>query len=127
VDPALAARLPFEVLDDVRDVDRRAVDPGRVERLVEKAPGGADERPAGAVLGVARLLADEHDLGRLPPLSEDGLRAGAPEITGLAARCCAAQALEARALRDELGGGTRLRRGGHGFWYTPRSSRDTNR
>src|SRR5690242_21535920 len=50
VDPALPARLPLEVLDDVRDVGGRAVDPGLAERTVEELPRGADERRSGTVL-----------------------------------------------------------------------------
>ena len=61
VDPALAARLPLEVLDGVRDVGP-PVDPGLGHALVEDSPGGADERPSGSILLVAGLLADEHDL-----------------------------------------------------------------
>ena len=40
VDPPLPARPPFEVLDRVRDVDLRAIDPCVVERLVEEPPAG---------------------------------------------------------------------------------------
>src|SRR5215204_5559463 len=38
VDPALALRLPLEVLDDIRDVCGRAVDAGLLHRLVEEPP-----------------------------------------------------------------------------------------
>src|SRR5215212_8944203 len=58
VDAALAARDPLEVLDGVRDVDRAAVDPRVLERLVEKLPGGPYERLAQFVLLVTGLLAD---------------------------------------------------------------------
>ena len=46
VDAPLAARLPLEVLDDVGDVDRCAVDAGVLERAVEQLAGRADERMA---------------------------------------------------------------------------------
>ena len=62
MDPALAARLPLEVLDDVRDVSARPVDAGLVERLVEQPTGRTDERAAFAVLAVTGLFADEHHL-----------------------------------------------------------------
>src|SRR5690349_24260424 len=52
VDAPLAALLELEVLDDVGDVDVAAVDPGRLERAVELAARGADERVALAVLTV---------------------------------------------------------------------------
>src|SRR5919204_451574 len=60
VDSALPARLPFEVLDGVRDVRGRAVDPGLHEGFVQDPPGGPYERLAGSVLLIARLLAHEH-------------------------------------------------------------------
>ena len=53
----------LEVLDRVRDVRERPVDPRRFEPLVEDAAGGADERPPFEIFLVARLLADEDDLG----------------------------------------------------------------
>ena len=84
VDPALPARLPLEVLDRVRDVDGRAVDSGRLEGLVEQPPGGADERPPGAVLLVAGLLADEHRRRPARTLPEHGLRSDLPELAATA-------------------------------------------
>src|SRR5439155_21216166 len=74
VDAPLAAGLPLEVLDRVRDVGLPAVNPRVGERAVEQLPRGPDERRAGEILLVARLLADEHHLGRDQPLAEDGLR-----------------------------------------------------
>jgi hypothetical protein len=101
VDPALAARLPFEVLDGVRDVGELPVDPGRVEPLVEDAPGGADERLAGQILLVPGLLPDEEDLGRAPALPEDRLRASLPEVARPAARGGLAQLRERGFRRNE--------------------------
>src|ERR1041384_466436 len=43
VDATFPARLPFEMLDDVSDVDGRPIDAGLGERFVEESPGGADE------------------------------------------------------------------------------------
>src|ERR1700730_17390832 len=43
VDAPLAARSPLEVLDGVRHVETRAIDPSLGERLVENPAGGADE------------------------------------------------------------------------------------
>src|SRR6059058_3746512 len=63
VDASLAARLPLEVLDDVGDVDLAPVDASVLERLVEELSGRPDERLALQVLLVARLLADEDDVG----------------------------------------------------------------
>ena len=63
VDAPLAARLPLEVLHDVGDVDGGAIDAGLRERAVEQLAGRADERMAGEIFRVARLLADQHQLG----------------------------------------------------------------
>src|SRR5205823_5881803 len=70
VDAALPARRPLEVLDRIRDVHRLAVDAGLLERVVEDAAGGTDERFALEVLAVARLLSDHHDLRAGTALSE---------------------------------------------------------
>jgi len=96
VDPALPSRLPLEVLDRVRDVGRRPVDPRGLEGLVEEAAGRADEWLASLVLLVAGLLAHEHHLGRSRPFSEDGLRRRLPERAGLAARGRLAEGTERR-------------------------------
>src|ERR687887_611324 len=74
VDAPLAARLPLEVLDDVRDVGLPPVDPRLLERLVEDPAGRADERLPRLVLLVAGLLADEHHVRRPRALAEHCLR-----------------------------------------------------
>src|SRR5205807_9324739 len=84
VDAALAARLPLEVLDGVRDVDAAAVDAGGGERLVKDAPCRPDEGTAREILPVARLLADEHQLRTRRAFAEDGLRRVPPELAGAA-------------------------------------------
>src|SRR2546427_3768713 len=84
VQATLALRLPFEVLDGVRDVGAAAVDTCLLERLVEDTSGGADERFSFPVLPIAGLLSDEHDLGVLGAIAEDGLGAGLVEVTGAA-------------------------------------------
>src|SRR5438034_9884676 len=101
VDAALAARLPLEVLDDVGDVDPRPVDARFDQRLVEQSAGGTDERAANEILAVARLLADEHHGRSLPPFAEHRLRAGLPEIAGLAAGRDRLQLLDRRPRRDQ--------------------------
>ena len=82
VDAPLSARLPLEVLDHVRDIGVRAVDAGLRERFVEEAPRRTDEGPAGEVLTVAGLLADEKQPSALQTFAEDGLRARPPERAG---------------------------------------------
>ena len=94
VDAPLASRLPFEVLDRVRRVGQRTVDPGSRERLVEELAGGSHEWSAGKVLLVSGLLANEHDLGGGRPLAEDGLGSELPQAAALAACCGLAQSFE---------------------------------
>src|ERR1051326_2721641 len=84
VDASLSARLPFEMLHDVRDVDARSIDARFVERLVEQCARRTDERTSGEILFVARLLADEHHRRRLLSFTEHGLRSGFPKIAALA-------------------------------------------
>jgi hypothetical protein len=101
VDPALALWLPLEVLDDIGDVDLRAVDSGLYERLVEELSGRSDERPAFEVLAISGLLADEDDVCVGGSVAEDGLRAGFPKRAGFAAGGRLAQILQARPLRNQ--------------------------
>lgn len=83
MDAAFSAlrRFPFEMLDDVGDVDLGSVYTYFFEDLVQQTAGGADEGMAGAILGVSRLFADEHDAGRGRSFSEDRLSRVFPEIT----------------------------------------------
>ena len=85
VDAALAALLELEMLDRVGDVGRAAVDPGLAERAVEQLAGRADERAAGEILLVARLLADEQDPGVERAFAEHGLGRAFVEVAAGAA------------------------------------------
>src|ERR1051325_2176832 len=96
VDPPLAARLPFEVLDDVGDVDGFAIDARFFERAIEQFAGRTDERMALQVFVVARLLADEHQFRALRSFSKYGLPRVLPQIA-VAARLCRATHLRERA------------------------------
>jgi hypothetical protein len=78
VNAPLAARLPFEMLDDVRDVDAPAVDAGFDERAVEEFPGRAHEWMPAQILFVPRLLADQHQLRRRRAFTENGLGPALP-------------------------------------------------
>src|SRR5436190_902827 len=90
VDAPLSSRLPLEVFHDVRHVDGTAIDASLLQRAVEQLPGWTDERTTSEIFGVARLLADQHQLGPARTLAEDGLRGVLPEITRPAAfRGCA--------------------------------------
>ncbi len=68
VDATLTARLPFEVFDDVGDVDGFAIDAGLFQRSIEQLARGSDEGMAGQILRVARLLADQHQRWRASAL-----------------------------------------------------------
>ena len=63
VQPALAAHLVLEMLDRIGDEGVFPGDAGVMQGLVENAAGRTDERLAGNVLFVARLLADQHEGG----------------------------------------------------------------
>ena len=68
VDAALAACPPLEVLDGIRHVHPLTIDARGAERFVEHATRGADEWPAGEILPVTGLFADEHQLRILADL-----------------------------------------------------------
>src|SRR5258708_21530069 len=81
VDPPFAPRVrrPLEVLHRVRDVRLLAVDAGAFEHAIQEPAGGTYERVSLTVFLVARLLTDDHHLGRRRALAEHGLRTDAPE------------------------------------------------
>jgi len=84
VNAPFAARLPLEVLHDIRDVDLRAIDACFFERFVEQSAGRTDEGTSGEIFFVARLLADEHHRRRLLSFAENGLRCAFVQVTGRA-------------------------------------------
>ena len=100
VDPALATRLPLEVLDRVGDEREPAVDSSGVQAFVENASRGAHEWLASKVFLVARLLSDEDDLGALRSFAEDRLRAGFPQVTRPASRGRFAKFRQIASFRD---------------------------
>ena len=69
----LALRLPFEVLDGVRDVDRVAGDTGFHERFVKQSAGGPHKGMPLQVLLIAGLLADEDKFCMRGAFSKHGL------------------------------------------------------
>jgi hypothetical protein len=107
VDALLPANDESEVLHQVGDVDVAAVESGFVDRAIEHAARRPDERPAGAVLLVARLLADQHDAGVIRSLPEDGLRRVPIELAAVALPDRFAHRAERRPFGEEI------RRGGH--------------
>lgn len=114
MDPPRPSGLPFEVLDRVRDVGGAAVDPGFVEGAVEQLRGRPDERRAGPVLLVARLLADEHHLARHLPLAEHGLRRVGVQWAAATALHRVAERAGRERVRHEGRRGRIRHAGGHG-------------
>lgn len=60
VDSAFAAVLKFEMFYGIRNVNGFSLDSGVFESAIEQPAGGSHKRPAGEVLLVTRLLADEN-------------------------------------------------------------------
>jgi hypothetical protein len=100
----LATRLPFEMLDGIRDVDGVAIDAGLDEAAVEEQTGGADEGLAFDIFAVAGLFADEDEAGVRSACAEDGLRCVLVEGTSAAIARSLTQGFEGAALGEEAGG-----------------------
>src|SRR5205085_12506619 len=88
----LSPRGPLEVLHYVGHVDELPIDARLLQRAVEQLARRAYERPAGLVLLISRLLAEEDRSRGFQALAEDGLRAGLVEVAGGAVRCGCEQA-----------------------------------
>src|SRR5439155_27304227 len=117
-DPPRATRHPFEMLDGVRHIGPASVDTRRPHAAVEQFAGRSDKGVTGQILGIARLLADKHDLGPFRPLAEHGLRRIAEQRASGAFGRRVAYVIEARLLGDQRCGG-----GGIGvFGFGPRSA-----
>lgn len=81
---AAAGCFPFEVLDDVGDINAVAVDSGFGERFVENVSCRPDEGMSETIFLISGLLAHEHDRGARGTFTEDGLRCVLPKIAGFA-------------------------------------------
>jgi hypothetical protein len=81
---ALAALLPFEVLDGVSHVNLIACQADCCQAFIEDAASGSDERFALQVLLVTRNFANEHQLGTGWAAAEDGLRGAPVQLAALA-------------------------------------------
>jgi hypothetical protein len=81
VNASLAARLPFEVLDRVGQEDRRGVEPCLDHCLAQQLTCRADERLAGEVFVIARLLAHQHQSCARRPRAKHRLGASLPKVT----------------------------------------------
>ena len=75
----LATLGELEVLDCIGHVRLGGIDPGLLECLVQQPARGTHERLSLAVLTIAGLLADQHQLGPRRTGAEHGLGGGPPQ------------------------------------------------
>lgn len=61
--PPLAPHLVFKMFDGIGDVGVVAEDTGFLQRGIENAACRTDKRFAGEIFLIARLLADQHEVG----------------------------------------------------------------
>lgn len=83
VNPPLATRLPFEVLDNIGDISSGAIDARFGQSLIEDFSRGPDERMTGKVLVIAGLLPCQQQIGLRETFAEYSLRSTLPERTCL--------------------------------------------
>ena len=78
VNPTFATlcRFPLEVLHDVGDIDRGAIDSHLGQHLIEQSPGRSDKRMRGTVFAIAWLFSHKHDARGCGAFSKNGLRSG---------------------------------------------------
>ena len=74
VNASFAARLPFEMLHRVCDVDLPAIDSGFFERAIHNFSRRSDKRFAGHILVIAGLLPEQHNRRALRAFAENSLR-----------------------------------------------------
>lgn len=109
VDAAHAAPLEPEVLDRVRDVRLLTRDSGLLEGTVKQLARWPDERLAGKVLLVARLLADEHESRLSRSGREHRLRRIPPQLAPSALGRGRSQPAQVDGMRNPLLGSRALR------------------
>ena len=97
VNAPLAARFELEMLHCIRDVSELTVDSGFLERAIEHTTRRSDERLAREVFLIARLFADEKDLGALRAGTEHRLCRVPPQGAVAAALYRDTQRIEIRA------------------------------
>src|SRR5438105_9236385 len=88
MDATLAARLPFEMLHRVRDVDFLSIDSRFFESTIKDFSSRAHKWFSGDILLVAGLLTEKHERRAYRSLAEDRLRGVFVERTsGAPLRC----------------------------------------
>lgn len=125
VQAQFSARLPFEVFDGVCDVYAPAIDARLYQTLVQELSSRADERPAGSIFLVARLLANHHHIGLWPSdvrsrlqFAENSLCCVSVNLTALAFLDGRTQRGQVPALRNVWGGALCLKRHGRDLSHT---------
>lgn len=96
-------RFPFEMLHHIRDVNLGAVDVHFFEDFIEQATRGTDKRMAGAIFGISRLLADEHDACLRRTFPENRLSRIFPKIASLAGFSRSLKIGKSQSVRDGSG------------------------
>src|SRR5438270_9246559 len=108
MDAALAARLPFDMLHRVRDVNFLPFDAGFFEGAIKDFSSRAHKWFSGDILLVAGLLTEKHERRVLASFAEDGLRGVFVERTSCATPRCFRDRSQTGGIRD--GGGRPIRR-----------------
>jgi hypothetical protein len=72
--PNLAARFPFEMLDSIGDVHLSSIDPRGLEALVKKLTGRSDKRLSLLVFAIAGLFPHQEKSGMDSAFTKDDLR-----------------------------------------------------
>ena len=74
MEPPFASWLPFEMLHRVSDVAFLAIQAGLGQRSIQQPASWSDEWTPFAILGIARLFAEQDNLCIAWPFTEDRLR-----------------------------------------------------
>ncbi len=97
-------RYPFEVFDNIGDVDLRSIDSRRGKAAVEQLPRRSDEGASDKVFGITRLLADKHYRGVFRPLTKHRLGGVSEQVAAGASSSSVAQSRDRLLHRDQVEG-----------------------
>src|SRR5205807_1158039 len=105
VNPALAPRLPFEMLDDVGHIYIFAVYPGRSQGLIKHHACRANKRLSLEIFLITWLLSNHHHARRCATFAKDRLCPEFPQGASLACGSSLTEFGKSRIDWDEQGGG----------------------
>jgi hypothetical protein len=103
--PDFATRFPFKVFYRIGDVNRRPIDTGRLETLIEQLTGGPHKWFSQLIFAIARLFTYKKDRGVCLSLAKYYLRRVLVEIASTTILARLSQAGEVMTRRQELRGG----------------------